>query len=108
VVNGQVITRVRFGAEEPDGLRQSQRLSVRILIERREQVLMVDRGASLDQDGGGFAYVVHGDVAERQPIRLGTTSVGKVEVLQGLTEGDQVVISGTDAFNGAQRVNLSH
>jgi HlyD family secretion protein len=108
VVNGQVITRVRFGAEQPDGLRQSQRLAVRILIERREQVLMVDRGASLDQDGAGFGYVVHGDVADRQPIRLGATSVGKVEILSGLTVGDQVVISGTDAFNAAQHVNLSH
>jgi len=108
VVGGQVITRVRFGAEAPLGLRQSQRLSVRILIERRDQVLMVDRGASLDQDGGGFGYVVHGDVAERQPIRLGATSVGKVEILDGLTVGDRVVISGTDAFNGAQHVDLSH
>jgi HlyD family secretion protein len=108
VVNGQVTTRVRFGAEKPAGLRQSQRLSVRILIDRREQVLMVDRGASLEQDGGGFGYVVHGDVADRQPIRLGAASVGKVEILGGLTVGNQVVISGTDAFNGAAHVNLRH
>jgi HlyD family secretion protein len=108
VVGGQVITRVRFGAEAPLGLRQSQRLSVRILIERREQVLMVDRGASLDQEGGGFAYVVHGNVADRQAVVLGATSIGKVEILRGLAVGDQVVISGTDAFNGAQHVKISH
>jgi HlyD family secretion protein len=106
VVNGQVITRVRFGAEKSEGLRQSQRLSVRIVIERREHVLMVDRGASLDQEGDGFGYVVHGDAVDRQPIRLGATSVGKVEILGGLAVGDQVVISGTDALNGAQHVNL--
>lgn len=108
VVAGQVTARLRFGNEKPAGLRQSQRLSVRIFIDRRDKVLMVDRGAFVDQEGGGFAYVVHGNVAERRPVRLGSASVSKVEILDGLIEGDQIVVSGTDAFNGAQRVILSH
>lgn len=108
VVNSQVTTRVRFATQKPVGLRQSQRLSTRILIDRRESVLMVDRGAFVDQDGGGVAYLVHGNVAERHPIRLGATSIAKVEILGGLAAGDQIVVSGTDAFNGADRVILSH
>jgi HlyD family secretion protein len=108
VVAGQVTARLRFGAEKPAGLRQSQRLSVRIFIDKRDNVLMVDRGAFVDQEGGGFAYLVHGNVAERHPVQLGAASVAKVEILEGLSEGDQIVISGTDAFNGAQRVILSH
>jgi HlyD family secretion protein len=108
VVAGQVTARLRFGAEEPAGLRQSQRLSVRIFIDRRNNVLMVDRGSFVDQEGGRFAYVVHGNIAERHPVQLGAASIAKVEVLDGLSAGDQVVISGTDAFNGAQRVILSH
>ena len=108
VVAGQVTARLRFGAEKPAGLRQSQRLSVRIFIDRRENVLMVDRGSFVDQEGGGFAYLVHGNVAERHPVQLGAASVSKVEILDGLSVGDQIVISGTDAFNNAQRVILSH
>jgi HlyD family secretion protein len=108
VVAGQVTARLRFGAEKPAGLRQSQRLSVRIFIDRRDNVLMVDRGSFVDQEGGGFAYVVHGNIAERHPVQLGAASIAKVEVLEGLSAGDQIVISGTDAFNGAQRVILSH
>jgi HlyD family secretion protein len=107
VVAGQVTARLRFGAEKPAGLRQSQRLSVRIFIDKREDVLMVDRGAFVDQEGGGFAYIVHGNVAERQPVQLGAASIAKVEILEGLAVGDQIVIAGTDAFNGAQRVILS-
>jgi HlyD family secretion protein len=83
-------------------------MSVRIFIDRRENVLMVDRGSFVDQDGGGVAYVVHGNVAERHTVSLGATSIDKVEVLGGLSAGDQIVISGTDAFNGAKRVILSH
>jgi len=108
VVAGQVTARLRFGAEKPAGLRQSQRLSVRIFIDRRDNVLMVDRGSFVDQEGGGFAYVVHGNIAERQPVQLGAASIAKGEVLDGVAVGDQIVISGTDAFNGAQRIILSH
>ncbi|MGO9935403.1 MAG: efflux RND transporter periplasmic adaptor subunit [Steroidobacteraceae bacterium] len=108
VVAGQVTARLRFGDEKPAGLRQSQRLSVRIFIDRRDNVLMVDRGSFVDQEGGGFAYVVNGNIAERRPVQLGAASIAKVEVLNGLAVGDQIVISGTDAFNSAQRVILSH
>jgi HlyD family secretion protein len=108
VVAGQVTARLRFGAEKPAGLRQSQRLSVRIFIDRRDNVLMVDRGAFVDQEGGGFAYIVHGNVAERRPVQLGAASIAKVEILEGLSAGDQIVISGTDEFKSAQRIILSH
>jgi HlyD family secretion protein len=108
VVGGQVTARLRFGSEKPAGLRQSQRLAVRILIDRRDNVLMVDRGSFLDQEGGGFAYVVHGNIAERRPVQLGAASIAKVEILDGLAVGDQIVISGTDEIKSAQRVILSH
>jgi HlyD family secretion protein len=108
VVAGQVTARLRFGNEKPAGLRQSQRLSVRIFIDKRDNVLMVDRGSFVDQEGGGFAYVVQGNVAERRAVRLGAASIAKVEILDGLAVGDQIVISGTDEFKSAQRVILSH
>ena len=81
VIAGQVTARLRFVGDEPQGLRQSQRMSVRIFIDRRENVLMVDHSSFIDQEGGGFAYVLHGNVAERHPVRLGATSVTKVEIL---------------------------
>jgi HlyD family secretion protein len=108
VVNGEVTARVRFDDGKVQDLRQSQRLSVRIFIDRRNNVLTVDRGSFVDQDGGGYAYVVHGNVAQRQPIRLGAASIQKVEVLEGLNAGDQVVVSGAEAFDRAPRVALSH
>jgi len=107
VVNGEVAARVRFTGRKPKGLRQSERLSVRIFIDRRPNVLMVDRGSFVDQDPG-HAYVVRNGVAERRPVRLGAQSVQKVEILEGLMPGDQVVIAGTDTFKDAQRVIVAH
>lgn len=107
VVSGEVTARLRFTGTQPVGLRQSQRLAVRILIDRRAAVLTVERGSFVDQDAG-FAYVLRDGVAERHPVRLGAQSVQKVEILDGLNVGDQVVVSGSDAFNGADRVIVTH
>src|SRR5690606_2884595 len=58
VVNGEVTARLRFTGDAPPGLRQNQRLGVRVLLDTREDVLMVERGPFVDQGGGRFAYVM--------------------------------------------------
>lgn len=107
VVAGQVTGRIRFGKDKPAGLRQSQQLTTRILIDQHPNVLMVERGPFVDSGAGRVAYIVHGDVAERTPIQVGATSLNAVEIVSGVKEGDRIVISGTDAFNSAKRVSLN-
>jgi len=107
VVNGEVTARLRFVDKQPPGLRQNQRLSARIVLGTRRNVLMVERGPFLDQDGGRFAYVMDGDRAVRRPIRAGVSSLNSVEILDGLKVGDRVVVSGTDLFGDAQQVRIS-
>lgn len=106
VVNGQVVARVRFGDTKPEGLRQNQRMSVRVVLESRDDVLTVERGSFADQ-AGGFAWRVIDDVAIRTPVRLGAASLSRIEVLEGLAPGDRIVVSGVEAFDGAERVILS-
>jgi HlyD family secretion protein len=106
VVNHQVLARVRFDGQ-PAGLRQNQRVSARILIEERPNVLLVARGPFVEDQGGRFAYVMDGDIAVRRPVRLGATSVNAVEILEGLQPGDRVVVAGTDSFEEAQRVQVN-
>jgi len=107
VVDGQVTGRIRFGDKKPDGLRQNQRLTTRILMDEHPNVLIVERGSFVDTGAGRVAYIVRGDVAERTAIQVGATSLNAVEIMSGVKEGDRIVISGTDQFNGAQRVALN-
>jgi HlyD family secretion protein len=104
VVGGEVTARLRFKDKQPPGLRQNQRLSARILLDTRQNVLMVDRGPFMEQGGGGSAYVMDGDVAVKRPIRTGASSLGAVEILDGAKEGDRIVVSGSDQFGDAERV----
>ncbi|WP_343879189.1 efflux RND transporter periplasmic adaptor subunit [Rhodanobacter caeni] len=108
VVNGQVAARLRFAGDTPKQLRQNQRLSVRVLLDKRDNVLTVQRGSFVDESGGSYAYVVRDDIATKTPIRVGASSIDKVEILDGLKEGDRIVISGTDSFKGATTVAISN
>ena len=108
VVNGEVVARVRFEGDKPQQLRQNQRLSVRIVLDKRDNVLTVARGSFVDESGGRYAYVVRDDIAYKTPVTLGPSSIDKVEILQGLKEGDKIVISGTSNFNGAAKVAISN
>jgi HlyD family secretion protein len=107
VVNNQVTARVRFGDTKPAGLRQSQQLTTRILIDEHPNVLMVERGSFVDAGAGRVAYLVRNGYAERTPIVVGATSLNAVEIVSGVKEGDRIVVSGTDSFNSAPRVVLN-
>jgi HlyD family secretion protein len=94
VRSGQVTGRVKFAGEQPPGLRQSQRGSIRIVIDQRAKAVKFERSSDI-MPGTKAVYVVDGDQAVLTPVELGAASVGEIEVLKGLKPGDQVVISGT-------------
>jgi HlyD family secretion protein len=107
VVDGQVVARARFEGDLPAGLRQNQRVSTRVLMEEKPDVLMVQRGPFMDTGGGRFAFVVTDDIATRRPIEIGATSMTDIEILGGLEAGERIVISGTDEFAEADRILIS-
>lgn len=107
VVNGEVTARLRFDGDQPPGLRQNQRLSVRIVLDTRRDVLMVERGPFLEQTGGRFAWVVTDGIAEKRPIRTGVSSLSAVEILDGLKPGERIVVSGADRLGDEDRVRIS-
>jgi HlyD family secretion protein len=107
IVGGQITARVRFSGDTPDGLRQNQHLSVRVLLEKRPDVLTVERGSLVEQ-GAGYAWRVQDDVAVRVPVRLGAASISRVEILDGLQPGDRVIVSGIEALADAPRVIVAN
>jgi len=106
VVNGEVTARLRFTDRQPEGLRQNQRLSARVLMDARREAVKVERGPFVDQSGGRYVYVVEGSTATRRPVRLGASSLAEIEVLEGLKPGDQVVVAGSDRFGDAEQVRI--
>jgi len=106
VVKNQVLARVRFD-KQPEGLRQSQRVSARLLIDEKPNVLMVQRGPFVESEGGRYVYLLQDGIAVRTPVQLGATSVSAVEIVNGLKQGDKIVIAGTESFENAKRVSIN-
>jgi len=104
VQQSEVKGRLRFAEKIPPGVRQNQRVSVRIVLDQRDSTLKVERGAFAD--AGSFAYVVEGDIARKRPMQIGVMSMGEVEILSGLKEGEQVVVSSIEDFAGAPEARL--
>jgi HlyD family secretion protein len=106
VANNQVTGRVAFTGDKPPELRQNQRVSVRIVLDQRQDVLRLPRGPFIETGGGRYAYVVRDGVAVRTPVSLGAISINQVEIVSGVEAGEQVVISGDQAFEGADTVSI--
>lgn len=114
IENNQVTGRVRFAevnadgmANQPQGLRQNQRLTTRILMENKTNILMVQRGQFLESGSGRIAYVVKDGLAQKTAISTGARSLSSVEITAGLKTGDKIIISGTEQFKGAQTVLIT-
>jgi HlyD family secretion protein len=79
-----------------------------IELERLVDVLNVGRPAFAQQQQsvGMFVLTPDGTEAVRTTVTLGRTSVSTVEIISGLREGDQVIISDTSALDSYQRIRV--
>jgi HlyD family secretion protein len=79
-----------------------------IELERLEQVLYVGRPAFGQENSHVTLFKVDpdGTHATRVSVMLGRSSVNAVEVLEGLSEGDRVILSDMSAWDGVDRIRL--
>ena len=108
--NGTVTVDVALTSELPKGARPDLSVDGTVELERLENILYVGRPAQGGQGPGPvglFKLEEGGSTATRVTVRLGRTSVSTVEVVGGLKEGDQVVLSDTSAYDAVDRIRLN-
>jgi HlyD family secretion protein len=105
---GSVEVDVSLPAELPRGARPDLTVEGTIEIERLANVLYVGRPAGAQPNGQVelFKLVNGGDEAHRIKVKLGRSSVSTVEVLEGLAEGDAVILSDMSQWDTTDRVRL--
>ncbi len=106
VEGSRVKSRVIFTGATPDGLKQNQRVTARLILETRPDVLKVQRGPFLGDGAGRMAYVINGGMAVKRPIKTGSTSISEVEIISGLEENERIIISDIARFENAENVLL--
>lgn len=93
-VNGRAI-RLRATIPNPDlTLKAGLFARVTIVVDQRENALVVPETAIVPDGGGRIVYIVEGGKAKRVPVELGRRLPGKVEVVSGLRPDMQLVTAG--------------
>lgn len=108
VQNGSVLVEVTLEEEPPPGARPDLSVDGTIVIERLEDVLHVERPAYGQSNAtvSLFRVADGGDAAERVTVRLGRSSVNRIEVVEGLREGDRIILTDMSRWDDADRVRI--
>ena len=109
VQNGTVTVDVKLEGELPRGARPDLSVDGTIELERLDDVLYVGRPAFGQEHStvGLFRVSADGNSAVRTQVRLGRTSVSTVEIVEGLREGEEVILSDMSAWDDYDRVRLN-
>lgn len=75
-------------------LRDGQFVRARVVWNQRPNSVVVPMTAVISQGEERFVFVAQGQVAKRQPIKLGLIQGDRAEVLEGLEAGQKIVVSG--------------
>jgi HlyD family secretion protein len=88
-------------------LRSGMYANVSLLVEEKQETLLVPRAALTEIAGQEIVYVVNGDnTVEQRAVTTGLEEDGRVEILSGLTAGEQVVIAGQASLQDGTEVEI--
>ena len=108
VLEGSVTVEIALEGELPRGARPDLSVDGTVELEHLENILFVGRPAFGQEQSTASVFLLEkaNPRAGRVQVRFGRASVNAMEVLEGLQEGDQVIISDMSAWDSFDHVRL--
>jgi len=108
VQNGTVTVDVELTGPLPQGARPDLSVDGTIDLERMADVLYVGRPALGNENSTLSLFKIDpgGKGATRVPVKVGRASVNNIQVLEGLKEGDNVILSDMSRWDNVDRIRL--
>ena len=108
VQNGTVTVDVQLTGELPKGARPDLSVDGTIDLERLDNVLYVGRPAFGQESStiSLFKLDADGKDAIRVPVKVGRASVNSIQIIEGLHEGDTVILSDMSRWDNTDRIRL--
>src|ERR1700684_1060249 len=108
VQNGTVTVDVKLTGDLPRGARPDLSVDGTIDLERLDNVLYVGRPAFGQENSTISLFKLSGDGqgALRVPVKVGRASVNSIQVMEGLNEGDTVILSDMSRWDNTDRIRL--
>jgi HlyD family secretion protein len=108
VQNGTVTVDVKLIGELPKGARPDLSVDGTIDLEKLDNILYVGRPAVGQENStlSLFKLSTDGKQASRVSVKVGRASVNSIQVMEGLREGDTVILSDMSRWDNTDRVRL--
>jgi len=82
-----------------------QLLTVKIIYDEIQQIGVPESSVTI-QGKTAFVYVVNGEIVDKTNIQIGKRNFGKVSVLDGVSEGDQIVVEGVSKVRDKSKIKI--
>jgi HlyD family secretion protein len=107
--NGTFTIDVSLEGELPSGARPNLTVDGSVELERLENILYVNRPVQGKENSKISLFKLEdgGKSAVRTTVALGKAAINTIEVVDGLREGDQVILSDTAAYDSTDRIRLN-
>ena len=108
VQNGTVTVDVKLTGDLPKGARPDLSVDGTVDLERLENVMYVGRPAFGQEDStiSLFKLDPDGKGGVRVPVKVGRASVNSIQIIEGLHEGDTVILSDMSRYDNTDRIRL--
>lgn len=90
--------------DSPDGLADGYRVETRIVTWQGQDVLKIPGSAAFREGETWRVFVIERGRAHRKTVRIGHRNQTEVEILQGLTEGQEVILHPSNQLKDGARV----
>ena len=82
-----------------------QLLTVKIIYDEAKKIGVPESSVTI-QGKTAFVYVVNGETVDKKNIQIGKRNFGKVSVLDGVSEGDQIVVEGVSKVRDKSKIKI--
>lgn len=108
VENGKFKVEFKFDKQQPNSMRRGQNLTLSISLSDKKDTLAINDNGFFQDTGGHWVFVLSNDnkTAIKRKISLGRKNHNKLEILNGLSEGDLVITSSYIDFQQYDILNL--
>jgi membrane fusion protein (multidrug efflux system) len=82
-----------------------QLMTIKVIYDEIEQIGVPESSVTI-QGKTAFVYIVNNNTAEKKVIKVGKRNFGKVSVLSGISEGDQIISEGVSKVRNKSKVKI--
>lgn len=97
-----------FDDDFPTNIKRGQTIALKLSLSDETEARLLAKGGFFQETGGNWVYEVdpQGGVARKKSIRIGRQNPDYYEVVEGLNEGDVIIVSSYENYNKKEELIL--